>query len=46
MFSMLNISGKLNRNIAYTKYTKSKFHEPITDSRNKVHNNSSPKQNC
>ena len=40
---MLNISAEmLNRNIAYTKYTKckSKFHEQIMDSWNKVHNNS------
>ena len=42
---MLNISAEmLNRNIAYTKYTKckSKFHEQIMDSWNKVHNNSCP----
>ena len=45
MYSMLNISAEmLNRNIAYTKYTKckSKFHEQIMDSWNKVHNNSCP----
>ena len=45
---MLNISAEmLNRNISYTKYTKytkckSKFHEQIMDSWNKVYNNSSP----